>query len=477
MNTFPTELKLGKNKVFYRVKIDETGTEIEKTLFDFRIIRTKKGDRIVMTLEDQDGLPIASANKYLNEIVGALPIATRNLKANAIKNLYLFAAIKGYDPENLTRSQVSELMNFLYGIDVRPEPGYNVTYRTAKVVNGMLSHIRTYLAEMEFGSENFFEINSRKVPVSNGDGTRPIVRTRKAVGLRTDPKPTGRSVKHIRPEEMKKMAELMSEAGDMRAIVLSELEYSYGLRSGEALGITEEDVYQKKADGGYYLRLCNRVSDKDFQFAKNLPHPVDRAVYQTERYRANWTEIPILQSTFDHIQEYIRQSRLARKVGKKMAQEIEVNAVADSVDGNKSNHYIFVGPHGRPYTLQNWNNCLRRYFKAVGIKPDVGGRYNNCSHRLRHGFAMFHAQYSANPLHILQLMKLMRHKSISSTAVYYTPLPEDEIRMRNEVNENIAKMFIPDEKPASPSLSDKSTGESSDKAKDNDGEDVNIVEN
>ena len=469
-------MKLGKNKVFYLVKTDETGKEIDRVLFDFRIVRKKKGDKTVMTLEDQDGNPIVDANKYLNEIVGALPIATRNLKANAIKNLYLFAALKGYNPENLTRFQVSELMYFMYGVDVRAEPGYSVTYRTAKVVNGMMSHIRTYLAEMQFGCENFYEVNPRRVPVSNGDGTRPIVRNRKAVGLRTNPKPAGRSIKHIRPEEMKKMAELMSAEGDIRALLLSELGYGYGFRGGEELGVTEEDIYKKEPESGYFIRLCNRVSDKDFQFAKNLPHPVDRAVYATERYRANWVEIPILESTYNHIQDYIRQSRSARRVGKKMAKEIEVNAVADSVEGNKSNHYIFVGPHGRPYTLQNWNNCLRRYFKAVGIKPDKGGRFNNCSHRLRHGFAMYHSQYSANPLHILQLMKLMRHKCIGSTAVYYTPLPEDEIRMRNNVNEFIAKMLIPEEKPASPSLSDKSADESFDKPKDNDGDGINIVE-
>lgn len=475
MSTFITEAKLGRNKVFYIVKTDDAGKEIEKKLFDFRVIRKKSGGKLTMILEDENGLPIVNANKYLNEIVGALPVATRNLKANAIKILYLFAALKGYNAENLSRSQVRELINFLFGIDVRNEQGYEVTYRTTRVVNGMMSHIRTYLSEMEFGAENFYEVNPRRVPVPTIGGARPIIRTRKAVGLRTDSKAGYRSVKHIRPNEMKDMADLMSAAGDVRALVLSELQYGYGLRAGEALGLTEEDVYQKKHDDGYFVRLCNRVSDSDFQFDKNLPHPVSRDVYASERYKANCTEVPILKTTYDHIQEYLRLTRSARKVGKEAARKIADNAVADSVDGHETNHYIFVSPNGKPYSLQNWNNCLRRYFKRVGIKADVGGRYNNCSHRLRHGFAMYHAQYSSNPLHVLQLMKLMRHKAITSTAIYYTPLPEDEIRMRNEVNENLAQMFDPDAKAATPSVPETGKDETSTDAHDDDGKDRDII--
>ncbi len=469
-------MKIGKNKVFYLVKTDPSGKEIERTLFDFRVIRKTCNNKINMILEDKDGLPIVNANKYLNEIVGALPIATRNLKANAIKNLYLFAAIKRYDPENLSHSQVRELIDFLFGVDVRAEPGYKVTYRTAKVVGGMMSHIRTYLFEMEFGSKNFYEMNPRKVPVYNDDGRRPVVRTKKAVGLPSGSKKANKSVKHIRPEEMKEMAKLMSAANDTRSLVLSELGYGYGFRSGEALGLTEEDVYKKESPKGYFIRLCNRVSDKDFQFAKNLPHPVDRKVYNSDRYQKSWTEIPILETTYDHIQQYISESRNARKVGKKAVNDIAVNAVADSVDGNKDNHYIFVGPKGKPYSLQNWNNCLRRYFKAIGIKTDVGGRFTNCSHRLRHGFAMYHAQYSPNPLHILQLMKLMRHKAMSSTSVYYTPLPEDEIRMRNEANKGLVQMFAPDSMSASASSTATNADSKSADAKDNDGDDAVVVE-
>ena len=49
---------------------------------------------------------------------------------------------------------------------------------------------------------------------------------------------------------------------------------------------------------------------------------------------------------------------------------------------------------------------------------------------------MLHAHYRQNPVGALELQKMMRHRSISSTLVYYNLTEEDEQELREEfVNE------------------------------------------
>ena len=49
---------------------------------------------------------------------------------------------------------------------------------------------------------------------------------------------------------------------------------------------------------------------------------------------------------------------------------------------------------------------------------------------------MLHAHYRQNPVGSLELQKMMRHRSISSTLVYYNLTEEDEQELREEfVNE------------------------------------------
>ena len=87
------------------------------------------------------------------------------------------------------------------------------------------------------------------------------------------------------------------------------------------------------------------------------------------------------------------------------------------------------------------NNIDPEYFTEAGIPIDSDIRENNLSHRFRHGFAMFHARYSERSVDALVLQKMMRHKSISSTMVYYNPTPEDELKIKTEFQEELYNMI------------------------------------
>lgn len=72
-----------------------------------------------------------------------------------------------------------------------------------------------------------------------------------------------------------------------------------------------------------------------------------------------------------------------------------------------------------------WNSILKNIFNEAGIIVDKHIREHNLSHRFRHGFAMFQVQYMKRDA--VELSKLMRHSSISSTL--YTIIPRYQIKL------------------------------------------------
>ena len=112
-------------------------------------------------------------------------------------------------------------------------------------------------------------------------------------------------------------------------------------------------------------------------------------------------------------------------------------ATADSVPfGNpdiRHNYYVFLNTLGRPLSENMWNKNLRAIFRKAGLVVDEGVRKNNLNHRLRHGYAM----YLSNVLHLpdFDVKTLMRHKNLSTTAIYHNPTPEDTERLQERLIE------------------------------------------
>lgn len=69
----------------------------------------------------------------------------------------------------------------------------------------------------------------------------------------------------------------------------------------------------------------------------------------------------------------------------------------------------------------------------VGISVDVDRKNNNLSHRFRHGFAMMHARFMDPPVPPHDLQKMMHHRCISSTMIYYNPTIEDEYNYKTKM--------------------------------------------
>ena len=102
---------------------------------------------------------------------------------------------------------------------------------------------------------------------------------------------------------------------------------------------------------------------------------------------------------------------------------------------------MFLNQYGRCLSAQTFNYHLKEYYREAGIPLDYGIKKDNLSHRLRHGFAMFHAHFSKKPVTELALKDMMRHKSISSTMVYYNPTDADKLEMEKEFQSELYQMI------------------------------------
>ncbi len=443
-----TQDYIGRHIVYHHKFLDSSGRPVMEELYDCAI-RTvvEKEVRKILVL-DGNGRVRPDPTRYLNDIRMSLPFASRRQAASALSLFYLFCDIKHYNPSWLTFEMVDEFMNFAAGYSVYDEPGSHPhLIRTPKTVNGYYGMIKRFISTMGWpmaayshyretrvfgpaGSEFFTERTARKDVHTLKEGT---------IADREAPK-------HITPEQMKQMAALMAEEHDYTALLVAHLQYCYGLRSGEALGLTEEDIITETSDDGprYKLILRNRLTDRYDQSCKNLIHPASLQGYKKSNYVRNHHEIDITEATYRQIMSYQQYVQKVLLKTRRQKDNYLSDTVADVVEGViPCNRYLFVGRNGKRLSGQTWNNRLGAYFLRIGLRVDAGSgsKHSNCSHRLRHGFAMYHAQYSSTPMNIMELQRALRHASPTTCAIYYTPLPETERALKESFQKEIENLI------------------------------------
>ena len=439
-----------RNHIVYYVKtMSAVGKVVTAAdMFECRVEIRKDGDERGIYVLDRFGRVRQDPARYINKLRVNLPFGSRRQIAGALMLFYVYAEIHDYDVQNLTPDKVAEFVQFLYGSTVQDEPGKpQHVIRSAKTVNGYFGMIRRFVETMGWSDAAYSKYKTVVLDTPIGGELFISRNVKKSIyTLRTGSVTERQVPKHVTPPQMKEIAGMMCELGDRTSQLLSHLQYCYGLRCGEALGLTEEDVVMDMGDEpSYMLILRNRLTDRGDQSCKGLMHPASRQQYLRSQFKQSRWDIPITKATYDRIISYIgyTHNQWLNNATVKQRQNYMEDTVADSVteprhDGNR---YIFIGNNGRRLSGQTWNTHLASYFQRVGIELDYGVKSANCSHRLRHGFAMFHAQYSEQPMNIMELKKALRHASISTCAIYYDMLPEDELRLKERFQTELSELI------------------------------------
>lgn len=154
--------------------------------------------------------------------------------------------------------------------------------------------------------------------------------------------------------------------------------YEYGLRIGEVLGLTVEDIQgqdnTKKKDS-YRIVLRNRFTDKPWQFAKGCLNVTSRDVYKDDLYHEEGggkQTINITAETFELIQEYIDETTSAFSMSDKAYENYCKKNIADKVSENdvERNAYLFISKNYTPIAGGSWNKIMKNIFQEIGLQID-----------------------------------------------------------------------------------------------------------
>jgi site-specific recombinase XerD len=405
-------------------------------------------------ITDLKGKLKIDANIYLNEKIGDSKYKKRETAFSALKVFYSFLELVHIDnPQDLSDSDIRDLRLFLEGgrkegsvwdIDLQIRRD-NQTY------NNYINVYRNFLKTMYGITDSYlFETITIGTIVSKGfvshayKGTQERYKANKKI-VRQPSAP-----KYIKHDQYEKIMNVIEKCYGIREKVIIDLMYNCGLRIGEVLGLTFEDLVPSYKEGYFNLIIRDRMSDKVTQRAKGVLTPRSEDEYKDKWYREQgnylgYQTVLIGEEMKELIQEYIDESRddilLSKSHTKR--KNLKDKAKADRVDTtplvNNENQYIFLShQHYTPITQAGWGYVLRGIFKEAGIHVDKGSKSTNLSHRFRHAFAMNRVK---NGMQILELQKELRHASPKSCESYYNPDDTDKAELLRRNNERYKEAY------------------------------------
>lgn len=373
---------------------------------------------------------------YLNYYIKESSEKTRDFKAKTLRNYLCFMELIGFDYTDLTNQYVLErVYSFLRGDDYRSTQNSN---RSSQTINNYLAVIRDFARYLDKPSNILKKASQTQNGESNLDGTKSMPKIYSS-SMRNNPHANDFIKPYISPQEYLTLINLAKAKKDAQAVIIFHLMYFYGLRIGECLGLTEEDFIIRKQhyEPSPTILLRNRLSDKSFQFVKEVGHPQSIKDYKMKSYPHQKVTISI--EFYERIKSFIE------KVGNELeTRGIHNRSIADTISNTadrEDNHYIFVNKHGQPLSQQAWNLRLKQYFTAAFIPIDTEVRKDNLNHRFRHGCAMYYLRFAeeGHKLSVEATAALLRHHTLSSIYYYQKMTLDDEFMLKQRFQDSLIR--------------------------------------
>lgn len=378
-------------------------------------------------LYDSDGNLIMPAIYYLNHNPKMTAHNTRRSSMFRLGVLYSFCAIFNKRIEELDNIDNNRLSYFIRGESIRDVKLEMHLLRecNSQTANDYFSVYREFFAYLNVN------IRLKSQPVLFFKGKQ----FKSASGILNKMLPD-----HITFEEYNRLIYRINQSDNpdwirMRDKVILGLMYEAGLRIGEVLGLTAEDITLDHKDdtaiGMIYIR--NRCSDRTDQRAKTLTIKItNKTIYKTREYNTcnvGYQLAFVSMDLYRLICDYIDSSQ-------SLAQRMHRFCPADSVKSDKDvNYYIFLNRQLKLLTQAAWNVELRKLFKQEHISLDKDCRGRGLNHLFRHGFAI-HLLYDKKVgIEIVQY--LLRDKSEKAVKVYTRPTRQVITRIQDDMSKDI----------------------------------------
>lgn len=417
------EFKQGKRSCYRIQRRDGSGQPVGDPYIVSCPLEFWERDGFVYALpHDNDMQVVSDQYRFINWHHRSESENTRRTIAQALRLYNCFKTCFHFTDDALSPDAIDILLIFLCGYDYNPQHYHFITERDEATIRNQLSAIRTYLEYIGKPCATLEQHRSITMKTELGKLTVSTTRIKFEVG----PKPNAHKKdfvpEHILPDEYRQLRNAAMSRGDNQAVIMDHLQYIYGFRIGECLGITQEDVTMVR-DGDEMkpaIIIRKRVGAKRWSRAKTVQGAKRKEDYNTKR--EDKQIMLITMELFKDLVKFIdsEMAFMKKRFPHKLA-EIEADVCDPAGFGGERNHYIFVN-HNRGTRLDNqaWNRKLKSYFLEVGLVLDSGIRDKNLSHRLRHGCAMLYYRYIEEDkrLSLKELMDFMRHKNISTTTIY-----------------------------------------------------------
>ena len=389
-------------------------------------IRHEHDGKVYFLQYDDDMHLLYDACNYLNFHISSRSMTTRRFSARVMRQYICFMELAGfqYNKDLSDNYVIEQVCNFFLGKDFRAE----TKILSSMTVNNYIAVIRDFFCYLNV-REKIQEKSIKDIKrFINIKFSNPKLRS----SLRNNPHANDNVRPFISPDEFLQLRELAINKNDVQALMLFHLMYFYGLRIGECLSLTEEDfeIRQHNYNPSPTIFLRNRLSDKEFQYAKNLPHPSSKNEYTAKTYPSQKVKLSI--AFYTKLTEFVESVKQECQ-NKGTYSRAEADSIFRTRD-KQENHYIFRNIYGKPLSQQTWNLRLKDYFTAAMIPLDTGTRHDSLNHRFRHGCAMYYLRFAdeGHRMTIEQVAALLRHKSLATIQAYLKVTLDDEFELKQQ---------------------------------------------
>lgn len=440
--------KLNGNEFFYEMQVKKDKKTVTTTHLKFKsFIRDYDGKQYIIIYRP-DMSPISEAFGFLNFYSQNKPINSKIKDMTALKLLYTYENIINKKLKEFSPSDIEGFKLFISGnLDTGQNYKFKLlTSRSNATINNYLATYRKYMKYL--GEENKYLIDkTESVGFINPD-TEGFTSSEIYTSNMKIPRKTVEVPRYISIQDFSKIIMEIRKNYSTREEAIVRLMFENGLRLGEVLGLTFDDVIMEKVEypknSGRYkilpvIYIRNRVSDKPYQKAKKLMNVKDKREYNLPKYRIQdyaYNKIVITRELYDLINDYIdKYHAIARdKKEENYYKYSKADRVSSASEFEEDNFYIFINSLGRTLSQTLWNNTIRKIFKAVNIEVDIDVKSHNLNHRFRHGFAMFNVKRGVKQI---ELMHMLRHSCLQSVVKYYRPTISDSIEIKEEFTEDL----------------------------------------
>lgn len=439
------ECKRGNETYYKKHLIDEKGKDTVIDEYCCKSASKEVNGKTYWILFDSQMKVIETTFDFINFYrIEELKPNTKKQHMQALKLLFCYQDMVKKDLRNFSQNEFKRFKTFLKGITtlgtvLRFEL---TTTRDPDTINNYLLAYRDYLTFLGCTKHFLFDVTKKNFDISINDVNVHVTKEVQKHNEKTL-KPIIEVPRYISVVEFKRILEVIRKKFTRRDELIIRIMWESGLRIGEVLGSTLEDIRTEKTKENQYRQVVyirNRASDKEDQRAKTCMYVSDKSQYSLPKYSEQGYDVgyqkqQLTKGVVKLLEEYIEEER--QKIIDKKAERFKECSLADKVteDWYGDNSYIFLNTLGRPLSQDLWNRRLRKILDESGISTDIAKRENNLNHKFRHGFAMY--QIQKRGMKIAQLQKLMRHQSIQSTKVYYNPTEDDQLKLLEGFEESL----------------------------------------